>query len=973
MDRWGNFASVILPNKKMGDNKSNKPKVGVVYNANSNSRINNTPISVVLPKKVSNNRNVKLVIKASSLNIGSDGKSNNLNNVKVEKANNKNNNKNKDKKVTNNKHLKANTKTKVEVDKSNTKSKVEVDKKQTSNKNAKPNKNTNLNENLNVKKNKANKNFNKKQGNKKFKNKTTDNFVDKNLENKEDSGLLLKKEIAKKYNINGMVVDLLFARGYDTEDKIEEFLNPTEELFHDPFKLKGMHSLVKRINRAVNNKEKVLIFGDYDVDGVSASAILIKYFSSIQFYVDYFLPNRYIDGYGLTKESILQIKEKYNPSLIITVDCGISCYEEVEYAKTLGIDIVVTDHHDIPDTIPNTIVINPKLSGQDYPFKYLCGTGVAFKVVQALSGLENAKKYLGICAIATIADIVPLQDENRAIVKFGMKEFNSNLPLGIKMLMEDNKLDCSLSATDIAFKLSPKINAAGRMGDAGVALKLYIKDDKLVLKNTIENLNNLNLERQALCNKVYEDVIERLSKINIANYNSIVLYSKKWDSGILGIVSAKVANEFNRPTILLSEVGDELKGSARSVNDIDIFSAISSLKEVLEAFGGHKMAAGLTIKTKNFKNFIQSINKYLSEHYSPKDFMPYSNYDLDIKCEQVTTKFIKDLELLEPCGCGNPKPIFNLVLDKSATAVPMAKHPNHLNITNKNLNIVAFNSYKYLPLLKNSNYKQVEIEFQLSEYKNRVYLKGIAKNITTGKLESLKNKDVSFGEYLKQVAYFDEGNKRCENYNANSLQKLIDTAKEELFGTLFVCSSYESYLEFLSLTENDKNYQHYLFEVISNSGINSVVYCPVNFNNFGAYKNIVFLDPILSKGYVNAIAKVTNAKIFIPANKKVDKNIFKGVVTDRNVFGEYFKLLSNFASTQASFYNEIDLFKKLSSIDKKINFKQFIFCLYTFIELNIFELEDEIDTQTLKENKKVVSQLNNANFYNQVSLILKTF
>ena len=501
-----------------------------------------------------------------------------------------------------------------------------------------------------------------------------------------------KQKIAKKYNISPMVVDLLSVRGFDTLEKVDNFLNPTEENFYDPFLLKNMDKLVKRVNKAIDNKEKVLIFGDYDVDGVSASAILIKYFSSIQFY-------------GLTKESILLIKEKYNPSLIITVDCGISCFEEVEYAKTLGIDIIVTDHHDIPEVIPNGIVVNPKLENQKYPYKFLCGTGVAFKVVQALSGLENAKKYLGICAIATIADIVPLLDENRAIVKFGMADFEKNLPLGIKMLMQDNKLDCSLSATDIAFKLSPKINAAGRMGDAAVALKLYIKDDKILLKNTIENLNNLNLERQALCNKVYDDVIEKLSKINIANYNSIVLYSKKWDSGILGIVSAKIANEFNRPTILLSEVGDELKGSARSVNDIDIFSAISSLKEVLEAFGGHKMAAGLTIKTKNFKNFITSLNMYLSKHYTPKDFMPYSNYDLDIKCEQITAKFINDLNLLEPCGCGNPKPVFNVVLENSATAVPMAKHPNHLNISNKNLNIVAFNSYKYLPLLKNSSFK----------------------------------------------------------------------------------------------------------------------------------------------------------------------------------------------------------------------------------------------------------------------------
>jgi len=782
-----------------------------------------------------------------------------------------------------------------------------------------------------------------------------------------------KQEIIKKYNLSPMVVDLLFARGYTDTNKIEKFLNPSEDSFYDPYLLHDMDRLVKRIRKAVKDNEKVLIFGDYDVDGVSASAILIKYFASIKFYVDYFLPNRYIDGYGLTKDSILNIKQTYNPSLIITVDCGISCHEEVEYAKTLGIDIVITDHHDIPDVIPNTIVVNPKLKDQKYPFNSLCGTGVAFKVVQALSGLEEAKKYLGICAIATIADIVPLIDENRAIVKFGMQNFDKNLPIGIKMLMQDGKMTLDASSTDIAFKLSPKINAAGRMGDAGVALKLYIKEDKILLKNTIENLNNLNLERQALCNKVYEDVIAKLSKINIANYNSIVLYSKKWDSGILGIVSAKIANEFNRPTILLSETGDELKGSARSVNDIDICSAISSLKEVLEAFGGHKMAAGLTIKTKNFKNFITSLNKYLAQNYSPKDFMPYSNYDLNISSDQVNTKLVKDLNCFEPCGCGNPKPIFNMVLDKTATAVPMQKHPNHINISNKNLNIVAFNSYKYLSLLKNSAYKQVQLEFQISEYKNRSYLKGLAKHIVTGKLEKPKNKDILFGEYLKQVYYNDEGNKKCDSYDKKYLPTLIKKAQSELFGTLFVCNSYESYLDFLNYSNEDKNFQHYMYEVISNSGINSVILAPTCFNNFGAYKKIVFLDPVLSKGYVNAIAKVTNAKIYIPSYKKVEKEIFKNLLTDRNLFAKYFKLLSNYATTQGSFYNEIDLFKNLFTIDKKINYKQFIFCLYTFIQLNIFTMVQELELFSLKENKKVVSALTNSSFYNEISLILKTF
>ncbi len=789
--------------------------------------------------------------------------------------------------------------------------------------------------------------------------------MEQNIEN-------LKQRVISRYNLSDIVVDLLISRGYDSEEKINHFLNPTEKDFYDPFLLRGMDKLVARVNKAIEKNEKVLIFGDYDVDGVSASAILIKYFASKKFYVDYFLPNRYVDGYGLTNASILSIKQKYNPNLIITVDCGIACYDEVEYAKTLGIDIIITDHHDIPERIPNTIVVNAKLPNQKYPFNALCGTGVAFKIVQALSGLEEAKKYLGICAIATIADIVPLVDENRAIVKFGMQNFSENLPLGIKLLMKDNKLDSSASSTDIAFKLSPKINAAGRMGDAGVALKLYIKEDKLFLENTIETLNNLNIERQSLCNKVYEDVIEKLTRINLSNYNCIVLYSKKWDSGILGIVSAKVANEFHRPTILFQEKDGELKGSARSVNDIDIFSAISSLKEVLEAFGGHKMAAGLTIKTKNFKNFITSINSYLSQNYTAKDFAPCNTYDYDLTREQVTVKLAKDLECFEPCGCGNPKPVFNIVLDKTASVSPMPKHPNHININNKSLGIVAFNSYKYLPLIKSCSDRNIQFELQLSNYKNKSYIKGLAKNISTGILDKPKNNDVIFGEYLKQVSYTQTTVKKVESYNKQKLSTIIKNAGKELFGTLFVCSTYEGYQEFLKESGNNKFCEHYINEVISNSGINAVILSPVDFNNFALYKTIVFLDPVLSKNYLSAVGEVTSAKIFIPNYKKVDSSVFKGLSLDRNVFGHYFKLLSNFASSHANFYNEIDLYKKIKDSNKDINFKQFIFCLQTFVELNILSFVSEMELYTLMENKKVVSKLTNSNFYNQVNLILKT-
>lgn len=779
-----------------------------------------------------------------------------------------------------------------------------------------------------------------------------------------------KDYISKKYNINSLVVDILLKRGIDSEDKLQKFLYPDDSCFYDPFLLSGMNLLVKRVNKAVQERQKILIFGDYDVDGVSASAILIKYFSSIGVYVDYFLPNRYLDGYGLSIDSIAQIKDKFNPDLIITVDCGISCYDEIEYAKSLGIDVIVTDHHDIPDKIPDTIVINPKLSEQKYPFKFLCGTGVAFKIVQALSNIQEAKKYLGIASIATIADIVPLKDENRAIVKLGMNDYEHTLPLGLKMLFKEINLPLNTNSTDIAFKLAPKINAAGRMGDASVALMLYIKNDKIQLRTTIESITNMNLERQALCNKVYDDANKKLKNINIANYPSIILFSKDWDSGILGIVAAKIANEYHRPTILFSEVGEDLKGSARSINDIDIYSAISSLKEVLDTFGGHKMAAGLTIKKSNFNEFLVNFNKYLENHYKPKDFLPINYYDLDLKPSQLTINFVNSLEVLEPCGCENIKPIFNVSFDKDTTFNHMPKHPNHITITNKNLSVVAFNSYKYLPILRLSNDINIQMELEKNEFRGKQNVKGLAKNISTGVLNKLKTNDYLYGVYLKQLSY-TTAHKKFFVYQKNTLKKILQQAEREFFGYLFVCSSFESYQQICSLNPS-KNIQHYMFEVIHNSGINSIIVSPINFKNFGAYKKIIFLDMVLDEGFVGAIQQNTSALLYLPNDKKVKGEIFDKLSTNRSTFGKVFKLISTYASKQLSFLNEIDLYKHISSMDKSISFSQFIFCLYVFIELNIFEMQEEFGFLSIKENKKVISSLSASKFYNKVSLIKQT-
>ncbi len=780
------------------------------------------------------------------------------------------------------------------------------------------------------------------------------------------------EEISKKYNISPIVCELLSSRKIESEKDLNKFLNPDDSCFYDPYKLKNMDKLVKRIRQAMTKKEKVLIFGDYDVDGVSATAILVKYFMSKDFYVDYYLPNRYIDGYGLTIDTVKMIKERFSPDLIITVDCGISCAKEVDFAKTLGIEIAVTDHHDIPDVIPSGIVVNAKLDGQEYPFKYLCGTGLAFKIVQALEGLVVAKEYLGIASIATIADIVPLLDENRAIVKIGMRDYESNLPLGVKMLFEQNKLPMNASSTDIAFRLAPKINAAGRMGDASVALNLYIKTDKILLKNTIDKLEEMNVERQALCSKVYDDAISRLENINISNYNAIVFSSPNWDSGILGIVAAKLANEFNRPTVLFSEVDGFLKGSARSVADIDIYSAISSQKEVLETFGGHKMAAGLTIKKSNFNNFLTNLNAFLSQNYSPKDFISTKNYDKELKLSQIDLKLVEDLEILEPCGCDNPKPVFDIVLPETASISTMPKHPTHITMNAENLSIIAFNSYKYLSLLRTTQNRHMQIELQENSFKGKRSVKGIVKGISTGEIVKAQDGDLLRGIYLKQL-FFNEDKYKASLYFKKNLKTFIEKAKDDYFGWLFVCSTFESYNNFCKLL--DYKMSHYMFEIISNSGLNAVVLSPNSFKNFGSYKNIIFVDAILDKGYLSEVGKHTNARLFVPRDARADMKIVDGLKFDRQTFADCFRELSVFSSRQLNFNNDYELYKQLFASkepkQKNMPFKQFVFCLSVFIDLGIFEIVGDFDSFVLKENKKIFKSLDSSSVYKKVEFVQK--
>ena len=496
-------------------------------------------------------------------------------------------------------------------------------------------------------------------------------------------------EMSKMFNLDSHLVHLLYSRGIDTHDKLKKFLNPSKTDLHDPFLFENMQAVVDKIEKHISQNSKILIFGDYDVDGISASAILLKYFNSVGAKVSNFMPNRYEDGYGLNIPTIKRIIEKNCPDLIITVDCGITAIEEVEFLKQNNIDIIVTDHHEMGESLPDCLIINPKVS-INYPFKSLCGAGVALKLVQALAGINEASKYLPICAIATIADIVELFDENRAIVYLGLKDLDK-APIGVLKLMNECGVNTKCKASDIAFKLAPKINASGRMGSAETSLELYMQTDTVKIKKICNQILEYNTQRQKLCDKVYTDVKEELKNKDIFKLNSIVMSSENWDSGILGIVSARIAEEYHRPTFLFSQVGDELVGSCRSVNGVNIHTILSDMAHLLTKFGGHPMAAGLTIKVDNYDEFIRLTNLYVGDKLNKTDFLPTKSYDFMLDESEITMKLVEDIDRLEPCGHMNQRPIFNFKL-KNATISSLPKHPQHLVLNYPNFDLLAFNS-----------------------------------------------------------------------------------------------------------------------------------------------------------------------------------------------------------------------------------------------------------------------------------------
>ena len=487
------------------------------------------------------------------------------------------------------------------------------------------------------------------------------------------------KEICEKYNLNEVIGKIIVNRKVVNDEEVRIFITPTRDDFHDPFLFKDMDIAVNRIIKAIDNKENILIYGDYDADGITSTTVLKKYLQERGGIVNTYIPNRLDEGYGLNKEAIKKIKDM-GTDLIITVDCGISGIEEVEYAKELGLEVIVTDHHEVGDILPNALaVIDAKRKDNTYPFNMLAGVGVVFKVIQAISIKLNLKaeeylKYLDLVCVGTISDIVPLEGENRTIAKLGLMLIRVTKNLGLREIIKSSGYK-EIDSNTISFGVAPRINACGRMGHEDEALNLFLAETKEEAINIAKKLNEYNVLRQTTEKAIYEDAISKIEKEDIENKNSIVVGGYNWHHGVIGIVSSKVTEKYYKPSILLCFEDDLAKGSGRSIQGFDLHDALTKCGDLLDKYGGHAMAVGLTLKKEHFEEFKARFEE-VAKKANIKEMIPTLYIDEEVKLKDINMDLVKSLAILEPFGEANKVPLFlirNLKID-SIRALSEGRH-----------------------------------------------------------------------------------------------------------------------------------------------------------------------------------------------------------------------------------------------------------------------------------------------------------
>ena len=493
------------------------------------------------------------------------------------------------------------------------------------------------------------------------------------------------KELSARLGLTHLASCALCARGIDTPAAAEEFMQTDLSGLHDPMQLRDMDKAVDLIGGAVQRGEKIAIYGDYDVDGVTATCVMTRYLTSVGADCIYYIPNRMNEGYGLNAGAIQTLFDA-GVRLLITVDSGITAVEETAFAHSLGMRVVITDHHECKEELPGAdAVLNPRRTESGYPFRELAGVGVAFKLVCALAGpdqlQEMIEQYLALVAVGTVADVMPLCDENRVIVANGLACLERTDNPGLRALMECTGMrGKTLTSNAISFILAPRINAAGRIGCALTAARLFLTDDTAQAQALAEQLCEQNRERQAAENSILEEVLEQLSQqYDAVRDRVIVLWGEDWHNGVVGIVSSRITDRYGVPAILISLEGDMGKGSGRSVKGFNLFGALEDAAPLLLKYGGHELAVGLSIEREQLEAFRTRINAYAAEHYSAEEAEPSITIDCEVSAAELTLANVDGLKAIEPFGMGNPQPVFCIYGARVEEITPLAQD-KHLKL-----------------------------------------------------------------------------------------------------------------------------------------------------------------------------------------------------------------------------------------------------------------------------------------------------
>ena len=549
------------------------------------------------------------------------------------------------------------------------------------------------------------------------------------------------KELAEKIGMSPVLAGLLIQRGIKTESAAKRFFRPMLNELIDPFLMNDMDVAVDRLNDAMGRKERIMVYGDYDVDGCTAVALVYKFLQQFYSNIDYYIPNREGEGYGVSRQGI-DFAAETGVKLIIVLDCGIKAIEEIAYAKQRGIDFIICDHHEPDDELPPAVaILNPKRRDSTYPFKQLCGCGVGFNLMQAFAknnGIPFSRliPLLDFCAVSIAADLVPVEGENRILAFHGLKQLNQSPSIGLKAIIEICGLtNRELTMSDIVFKIGPRINASGRMQNGKEAVELLVERDLQKALTEATRINEYNEQRKDVDKQMTEEANEIVARLESQRHmQSIVLYDEGWKKGVVGIVASRLTELYFRPTVVLTVIDGMASGSARSVAGFDVYDAVKSCRDLLENFGGHTYAVGLTLRQENIPEFRRRFQEYVNSHILPEQTQQTLDIDLELDFHDINKRLLNELKRLAPHGPGNAKPLFitRNVYDYGTSKV-VGRHQEHIKlelVDSKSavvMNGIAFGqsaaaryikskrSFDIVYTIEENTYKRGEVQLQIED------------------------------------------------------------------------------------------------------------------------------------------------------------------------------------------------------------------------------------------------------------------